>query len=67
MKLCVLIFIVTDGGILARRSIKRNPMKAKIRDYFIALLGIMITPITLLIVLISEIIKRIKKWRKKEQ
>ena len=42
-------------------------MKAKIRDYFIALLGIMITPITLLIVLISEIIKRIKKWRKKEQ
>ena len=58
--------IVIDGSILARRSIKRNPMKAKIRDYFIAFLGIVITPISLLIVLISEIIKRIKKWRKKE-
>ena len=42
-------------------------MKAKIRDYFIAFLGIVITPISLLIVLISEIIKKIKRWRKKGQ
>jgi len=67
MMLCVLVCIVIDGSILARRSIKRNPMKAKIRDYVIALIGIVISPISLLIVLISEIIKKIKRWRKRGQ
>ena len=42
-------------------------MKAKIRDYCIALIGIVISPISLLIVLISEIIKKIKRWRKRGQ
>jgi len=42
-------------------------MKAKIRDYVIALIGIVISPISLLIVLISEIIKKIKRWRKRGQ
>tara|TARA_R100000482_G_C5082227_1_gene126683 strand:- start:277 stop:453 length:177 start_codon:yes stop_codon:yes gene_type:complete len=56
--------IVTDGSIIARRNIKRKGLKTmKFKDLVIIVVGLILTPFTLIIVGIIEL----KRWLKKER
>jgi len=53
--------IVTDGSIIARRSIRKKGLKTmKIKDIIIIVIGLILTPFTLLLVGITELINLIK-------
>tara|TARA_R100000900_G_scaffold112221_1_gene87576 strand:- start:646 stop:822 length:177 start_codon:yes stop_codon:yes gene_type:complete len=53
--------IVIDGSIIARRSIRRKGLKTmKIKDIIIIVVGLILTPFTLLLVVITELINLIK-------
>jgi len=61
MKLCVVMCIVIDGSIIARRSIRRKGLKTmKIKDIIIIVIGLVLTPFTLLLVGATELINLIK-------
>jgi hypothetical protein len=65
MKLCVVMCIVIDGSIIARRSIRRKGLKTmKIKDIIIIVVGLVLTPFTFLFVGVIELINLIKTKRR---